>query len=148
MGVRDIGQFSIGSFDWRVRSQRHVAADTNPLAEVVGMTIACLQHHDVMIAAQRDEVVVGVQMDQPVDDCIRVGATIWVITQRNDGVVIAKIDRITKRPERCVATVYVTDRESPSQREVRLLSEYVVQFAFHCLENSFGVRVGNDEFLA
>jgi hypothetical protein len=44
--------------------------------------------------------------------------------------------------------VYVTNRKSPSQREVRLLSQDVVQFAIGCLENSFGVWVGNDEFLA
>ncbi len=148
MGVRDIGQFSIGSFDGRVRSQRHVAAYTDPLAEFIVMTIACLQHHDVMIAAQWDKVVVGVPMDQPVNDRVAVGATIWVIAQRDDGVVVTKFDRITKRPQRCVATVYVTNRKSPSQREVRLLSQDVVQFAIGCLENSFGVWVGNDEFLA
>lgn len=87
-----------------------VAAATQPLHQGVAV-LACLEHHDFVVAAQGDEVAAGTELDEVVDNAAAVRPAINVIAEGDDGVGGAELEFLVEALEGGGAAVDVSDGE-------------------------------------
>ena len=107
----------------RIRGQGSIASVFQPALEPVP-AFPGLQHHDLMIASQCDEIPQPLVGDEPVEHGARIGAAIDVVAQRDDG--ILRLERHEgSQSVKCFETaVDVANCQVAQRRQLLCLTAY------------------------
>lgn len=108
MGVGDVRE--LGAMIVRgIRLQRRIAATHSPAQHRTIEGVRGLQHHNLVVAFERNEGSGGVTRDEPVDHVARTRAAVDVIAERDEQVVVGDGNALDERHECVEAAVDVTD---------------------------------------
>ena len=78
-----------------------------------------------MIAEQRNQIGVGLQLEQLFDDASAIGAAVNVVTHENERVLWGWLDLLDNRPECFATAVDIADRDRSSSGH-RLLGDVIM----------------------